>query len=77
MMGRSLNPKTIIHTTISDSVIDRHSGYWIPSLLYRKHWSQIYVEYGYRKKEGEKNCCVNVLCNIKKFRSAASKKMRE
>ena len=28
------------------SGIARHSDNWIPSLLYRKHWSQIYVECG-------------------------------
>ena len=39
--GSLFKSKTIIHTTISDSGIDRNSDNWIPSLLYRKHWSQI------------------------------------
>ena len=44
--GVALNPETIIHTTISDPGIDRRIDDWIPSPLYRKHWSQIYFEYG-------------------------------
>ena len=41
MMGSLFEPKIIIQTTISDS------NNWIPSPLYRKHWSQICVKYVY------------------------------
>ena len=41
MMGSLFEPKIIIQTTISDS------NNWIPSPLYREHWSQICVKYVY------------------------------
>ena len=47
MAGSLFESKTIIHTTTLNSNHHHHGGYWIPSLLYRKHWSQIYVKYAH------------------------------